>query len=68
VSNRKVAILYPDLGERGPTQNRAEFVLIDRLAPLTYQTEKFEDEMRKNKRFETFAENRAGVLFRRKAP
>lgn len=66
LSNREVSMLYPDLGQGRPRENRAEYVVVDRLPPLTIATEEIEAEMKAKREFEVFAENEGGILFKRK--
>jgi uncharacterized membrane protein len=66
LSNRAVSLLFPEDGSMHPPENLAKYIVIDRLPPLTFQTEDLERGVRADSRFRVFYENKYAVIFERK--
>jgi uncharacterized membrane protein len=66
LSNREVSLLYPQLGEGHPAENRVKYVVIDRLPSLIEAPEEWERQLRARRDFEVAYENPSGIIFHRR--
>src|SRR5690606_24432199 len=66
LSNRAVSLVYPEDGRNHPKENLVKYIVLDRLPPLTFQPEQWERELRANRQFRVFYENKFGIIFERK--
>jgi uncharacterized membrane protein len=65
LANREVSLNYPYVGQGHPPENRAKYVVLDRLPSLYQSTEALELQVRESGQYRVFFENASGVIFER---
>jgi hypothetical protein len=66
LASRDVAVIYPNLAQGNPPDNRPQYVILDKLPPLVVATEPHIQQLRADPRWAVDYENDYAVVFKRR--